>query len=126
MSSPLQFRGDLTCSIDVGDLAKGVAWYRDVLGFDVLYEMKEMSWAELQTEVPGVTVGLNGSAPGMEGGATLVFGVKDIEAAKQILVERKVELKGDIQTIPDMVKLLVFKDPFGNKLMFSQNLQAGT
>jgi predicted enzyme related to lactoylglutathione lyase len=125
MSSPLRFRGDLTCSIDVGDLAKGVAWYRDVLGFEVLYEMKEMSWAELKTEVPGVTIGLNGSSPGREGGATLVFGVQDLEAARQILVERKVELAGDIQTIPDMVKLLVFKDPFGNKLMLSQNLQAG-
>jgi len=125
MSSPLQFKGELTCSLNVGDLAKGVAWYRDVLGCEVLYEMKEMSWAEVKTEVPGVSIGLNGSAPGKDGGATLVFGVKDIEAAKQILVERKVELEGDIQTIPGMVKLLILKDPFGNKLMLSQSLQGG-
>jgi len=124
MSSPLQFKGDLTCSINVGDLAKGIAWYRDVLGFEVLYELEEMSWAELKTEVPGVTVGINGSAPGREGGATLVFGVRDMESAKQILLERKVKLEGDVQTIPGMVKLLVFRDPFGNKLMLSQNLQA--
>ena len=59
-------------------------------------------------------------AAGGPGGATLTFGVKDIEAAKAELVAKGVRLDGDINDIPGLVRLLTFYDPDDNALMFYQ------
>ncbi len=71
----------------------------------------------------GVDVGLSQieTVP-LGGGATIVFGVADIDVAKAQLDARGVRQDGDIQVIPDMVKLLTFYDPDGNAMMFSQSL----
>ena len=46
----------------------------------------------------------------------------DIDAAKARLDAHGVRQDGDIQTIPDLVKLLTFYDPDGNAMMLSQSL----
>lgn len=48
--------------------------------------MDDIGWCELATEVPGVNVGLSQvENPEGRGGATPVFGVKDIEGARNQL-----------------------------------------
>lgn len=56
------------------------------------------------------------------GGATLTFGVSDIDAAKAAFDAAGIRQDGAIMDIPGMVRLLTFYDPDGNALMFYQDL----
>lgn len=119
----ITYDGGLTCALSVRNLAAGVAWYRDVLGFEPLYVREDIAWGELSTGVAKVNVGLSQvEEPGGKGGATLTFGVTDIEAAKAALDAKGVRQDGPIRDIPGMVRLLTFYDPDDNALMFYQDL----
>ena len=114
---------ELTASMSVSDLDASIAWYERVLGFSLLFRADEIGWCELSTRVPGVTVGLSQSEKvTLGGGATNVWGVKDIDAAKAHLDAHGVKQDGDIQHVPEMVKLITFFDPDGNAMMFAQSL----
>lgn len=117
---------ELTASMGVTSLDTSIDWYQSVLGFNLLYRADEIGWCELSTHMTGVNVGLSENREVAQGGgATNVWGVTDIEAAKARLDAHGVRLDGDIQTIPDLVKLLTFYDPDGNAMMLSQSLQDG-
>ncbi|HTU10272.1 MAG TPA: VOC family protein [Allosphingosinicella sp.] len=119
----IDYDGGLTCALGVKNLEAGVAWYRDVLGFEPLYVRADIAWGELVTGVARVNVGLSQvEEPGGKGGATLTFGVTDLDAAKAALDAKGVRQDGDIQEIPGMVRLLTFYDPDDNALMFYQDL----
>ena len=124
MPSALGYDGGLTCSLGVKDLKTSLAWYKDVLGFRLLYHLEDLGWCELATEIKGVNLGLSQvERPEVKGGATLTFGVQDIDAARRLLEEKGVRFDGPTQTIQDMVKLATFYDPDGHKLMLYQDLQ---
>lgn len=119
----IHYDGGLTCSIGVSSLDRAIPWYQDVLGMTLLYRRDDIAWCELSTGVAGVNVGLSAReqvTPG--GGATLTFGVTDIDAAKAALDASGVRQDGPIMEISDMVRLLTFYDPDGNALMFYQDL----
>jgi catechol 2,3-dioxygenase-like lactoylglutathione lyase family enzyme len=117
------YDGGLTCSLGVSSLDTGIAWYRDVLGFNLLYRKDDIAWCELSSPVARVNVGLGvREEAGGKGGATLTFGVADIDAAKAELDRHGVRQDGPIQDIPGMVRLLTFFDPDDNALMFYQDL----
>lgn len=119
----LGYDGGLTCAINVTDLDAGIAWYRDVLGMNLLYRVDEIAWCEFESPVARVNVGLAQRESVVQGGgATLTFGVMDIEAAKAVLDSAGVRQDGPIQDIPGMVRLLTFYDPDGNALMLYQDL----
>src|SRR4028119_2044991 len=108
----IRFDGGLTCAMGVSDLDRSIDWYRDTLGFDLLYRLEGEAWCELGTAVERVNLGLSEvEEAGGKGGATLTFGVEDIEAAKAELDSRGVRQDGPVQEIPDMVRLLTFYDP---------------
>lgn len=120
----IRFDGGLTCALGVSDLDRSVAWYRETLGFDLLYRMKDEAWCELRTGVERVNLGLSQvEEAGGKGGATLTFGVEDIEAAKSDLDSRGVRQDGPIRDIPGLVRLLTFYDPDDNALMLYEDLQ---
>ncbi len=126
MASPLGYDSNITAALNVSDLDKGIAWYRDVLGFELLYKLDDMGWCEFKTETKGVNVGLStteGTKQG--GGATLTFGVKDVASARSQLEAKDVRFDGETQTIPGMVSLATFFDPDGNQLMLAQDLSEG-
>lgn len=123
MTGTLGYDGGLTCALAVRDVDKAIDWYRDVLGFELLYKVDEMGWCELKSPVARVNVGLSQvESPEVKGGATLTFGVVDIDASRRQLEKRDVRFDGETMTIPDMVKLATFYDPDGNKLMLYQSL----
>lgn len=114
---------ELTASMGVTSLDTSIEWYQSVLGFTLLYRADEIGWCELTTHMAGVNVGLSENREVAQGGgATNVWGVTDIDAAKARLDAHGVRQDGDIQTIPDLVKLLTFYDPDGNAMMLSQSL----
>ena len=123
MGSSLGYNGQLTCAMQCSDLDKAIGWYQDVLGFELLYKMDEMAWCELRSAVPGVNVGLSQvEQVETKGGATMTFGVNDIDAARKQLESNDVRFDGDTMTVPGMVSLATFFDPDGNKLMLFQDL----
>jgi len=124
MANALDYNGGLTCSIKCTDLKKSIQWYQDVLGFKLLYQMDEMGWCELASSVERVNVGLSQvEKTGGAGGATLTFGVKNIDAARKTLEGNKVRFDGPTLVIEGMVKLATFFDPDDNALMLFQDLQ---
>lgn len=126
MANDLGYKGDLTCAFSVSDMKASIAWYRDVLGFTLLYQLDEMGWCEMATPVANVSVGLSQvENPQVKGGPTLTFGTLDIEAARAQLEANSVRFDGPTYVIEGMVKLATFYDPDGNKLMLSQSLQQG-
>jgi len=117
----INYDGGLTCSFGVTDLGRSIDWYRDVLGFELLYRRDDIAWCELSTGVAKVNVGLSErQEAGGSGGSTLTFGVTDLEAAKAALDGNNVRQDGDIIEIDGLVRLLTFFDPDGNALMFYQ------
>jgi catechol 2,3-dioxygenase-like lactoylglutathione lyase family enzyme len=123
MTTNLGFDGGLTCAMQCSDLEKSIAWYRDILGFDLIYKIDDMGWCEMKSPIAGVAIGLSQvESPDVKGGATLTWGVKDIDAARSALESKDVRFDGETMTIPDMVRLATFYDPDGNKLMLYQDL----
>ncbi len=122
----LNFVNEVTASMGVTDIDRSIAWYERVLGCELLYRADEIGWCEMKTHMAGVNVGLSqNQAVPQGGGATNVWSVVDIDAAKEHLDAHGVRQDGDIQHVPDLVKLLTFYDPDGNAMMFAQSLQQG-
>ena len=120
---PLDYAPEVTASVGVTSLDASIAWYGRVLGFALLYRADEIGWCEMTTHLAGVTVGLSQNESVVKGGgATNVWGVEDILAAKAWLDEQGVRQDGGVQHIPGLVKLLTFYDPDGNAMMLSQSL----
>ncbi|MDZ7937552.1 MAG: VOC family protein [Rhodoferax sp.] len=118
---------ELSASMSVSNMDASIAWYQKVLGFNLLFRADDLGWCELSTGIPGVTVGLAQSeSVAQGGGATNVWGVKDIAQAKAQLDAHRVKQDGEIQIVPDMVKLITFYDPDGNAMMFAQSLAKGS
>ena len=123
MHDRLNYDGGLTCAMECADLDAAIRWYRDTLGFEVLYRVDELAWAELRSPVARVNLGLGQvEAPQTRGGATLTWGTHDIDGARAALEEAGVAFDGETQTIPDMVRLATFFDPDGNRHMLYQDL----
>ena len=126
MPRAITYDGTLTCPVECSDMGKSIDWYKDMLGFEVIYRLDDMGWCELESPIDNVTIGLGQvetPSPGA-GGVTLTFGVQDIDKARAELEAKGVRFDGPTQTIPEMVKLATFYDLDGNKLMFSQSLSA--
>ncbi|MEM7357209.1 MAG: VOC family protein, partial [Acidobacteriota bacterium] len=57
-SATLGYNGGLTCALQCSDLDASLAWYQEVLGFELLYKEGDLAWAELRTPVENVQLGL--------------------------------------------------------------------
>jgi predicted enzyme related to lactoylglutathione lyase len=122
----LDFTQEVTASMGVTSLDTSIEWYGQVLGFTLLYRADEIGWCEMSTHMAGVNIGLSENREVQQGGgATNVWSVTDIEAAKAHIDAHGVRQDGEIQTIPGLVRLLTFFDPDGNAMMFAQSLQEG-
>ena len=118
----LDFVQELTASMGVTDLDRSIDWYQNVLGCTLLYRVDEIGWCEMQTHMEGVRIGLSQNQSVVQGGgATNVWSVANILAAKAHLDNHGVRQDGDIQHIPGLVKLLTFFDPDGNAMMFAES-----
>jgi predicted enzyme related to lactoylglutathione lyase len=123
MPSPLRFVPGLTLSAQVSDLDRSMAWYRDVLGFEILYKVDEMGWGEVKTEVPGVNIGFaQVESPRVGAGPVPTFGVESVDDARAQLEAKGVRFDGETREYPGMVRLATFFDPDGNALMLYQSL----
>ena len=95
------YDGGLTCAVNVMDIQAAMRWYQEVLGFELLYYLEELGWAEMKSPVAGVNVGLSQveNMPPPGGNAVLTWGVKDIVQAKSALDRHGVRFDRDVRTI---------------------------
>ena len=124
VTRPFEYDGNLVCSVEVTDLDRSLDWYRDMLGFQLVYRLADYGWAEIETPVQGFRIGL-GQVEQMagQGAITPTFRVVDIEDARAHLEKNGVRFDGETNEVPGMVKLATFYDPDGNPWMLAQVLQ---
>ena len=116
--------GTLTCALEVQDLDASIDWYSRSLGFEIIYKLDEIGWCEMKTPILGVNIGLSQvEKPQVKGGATLTFGVKDVDILAKKFRFAQIRLESDPYIVADMVKLVSFYDPDGNKFMLAQTLK---
>lgn len=109
--------GVATVWLPVDDMARAVAFYRDVLGCEVT--QSDDSWSEV--DAGGLTIGLNGrdsESPRGSGGAVISFHPEgDIEDAVRELEGRGVPFSGGVSDHP-WGRVASFLDSEGNDLQF--------
>lgn len=116
----------ITIAMSVKDRHASAQWYESMLGFGLLYHADEAGWSELRTNTPGVVIGLGEHAKPVPGNCVPVFGIADLDSARQKLERAKVRFDGETDVVEGMVKTATFYDPDGNALMLAQDLTGET
>jgi catechol 2,3-dioxygenase-like lactoylglutathione lyase family enzyme len=116
-AADIKYRPELLIQLGVADLDRAIAFYTDVLGFELTERRDDLRFAHLDTNVPGLQIGLSAVAePRGTGGAVLNISVMDVAAARKTLEARGVSFPGETVVIPGKVALAAFADPDGNLL----------
>lgn len=116
----------INISFSVKDRHASAKWYESMLGFETIYHADEAGWSELQTKIVGVTIGLGEHTKPALGNCVPVFGIADLDAARQKLEQAKVKFDGETDVVEGMVKTATFYDPDGNALMLAEDLTGGS
>ncbi len=98
------------------DMDRAVAFYRDVLGLRLIRQ-DGPSWAEFDTGT--VRLALHGAVQGRPveaGGATAVFRVDDLDAARAALEIKGVEFVERGTEVEGFARFASFLDPDGNRV----------
>ncbi|MFK8081933.1 MAG: VOC family protein [Granulosicoccus sp.] len=122
--STIKIKKELTLALSVKDRSKASDWYQTHLGFKETVVIDEAGWTELDTHIPGVTIGLGDSEDVVPGNCVPVFGVDDIKVARSSLEAKDVKFDGETITMEGMVSIATFYDPDGNALMVAEDLSA--
>ena len=122
LTTPFAYDRQFVISVNVSNFEAAVEWYREALGFEVVYRLDEYGWGEVRTPWNGVTIGLSQTEELKHGGTVPTFGVKDIGAARAHLESLGTTFDGDTYEISGMVKLATFYDPDGNAWMLAEAL----
>jgi CreA protein len=115
----------ITIAMSVKDRHASAAWYEKMLGFETIYHADEAGWSEIQTRTAGVTIGLGEHTKPQPGNCVPVFGIADLDRARQALEQAHVKFDGETDVVEGMVKTATFYDPDGNALMLAEDLTGG-
>ncbi len=118
MDSNLAGRGLMQVGLTSRDLERSKAFYRDVLGLPLLFEVSGMLFFQL--EGLRLMVGLSEKPDQAIGGSILYFNAPDIDALGPVLEAKGVAFHGPAHTLQSTathdLKLRSFEDPDGNAL----------
>lgn len=123
--SLISLEDTITIALSVKDRHASAKWYESMLGFRTIYHADEAGWSELQTKTVGVTIGLGEHTKPAPGNSVPVFGIADLDSARQKLEQARVRFDGETDVVEGMVKTATFYDLDGNALMLSQDLTGG-
>jgi len=115
----------ITLAMSVTDRHASADWYQNMLGFELLYHADDAGWSEIRTNTPGVVIGFGEHTKSAPGNCVPVFGIADLDAARQQLEQAEVTFDGETDIVEGMVKTATFYDPDGNALMLAQDLTGG-
>jgi catechol 2,3-dioxygenase-like lactoylglutathione lyase family enzyme len=111
-------------SLYVKDWERAKKFYREILGWPVVWESDEAGWEEYGYE-DSAHVSINRwdglePMPPARGGTTLVLSVADAHRIAEELRAKGVKYE-DVITIPGVVTLGHFYDPDGNRIQFAED-----
>lgn len=111
----------------VADLTRATAFYRNVLGLELLFEVPRMAFFELD----GLRLMLARPEDGPErSGSILYFSVEDLDATHAALQDRGVTFEQGPTLIADMgdheLWMAFFRDTEGNQLALMAEVPSGT
>jgi len=113
----LGYRPDVVVQIGVARLDQAIGFYTKVLGFTVTERRDDLKFAHVQSNLPGLEIGVNEVAAPKGSGSTVInIGVQHVGRARATLEARGVVFRGATQVIPGKVALATFSDPDGNVL----------
>lgn len=115
----------INIALSVRDRHVSAAWYSEILGFETMFHIDEAGWSEIQTNTDGVTIGLGEHTEPVPGNCVPVFGIADLESARQKMEQSNVKFDGPTDVVEGMVKTATFYDPDGNALMLAEDLSGG-
>lgn len=112
-------QGLRTVTYHVADLERAKNWYSSVIGFTPYFD--EPFYAGFN--VGGFELGLMPDEPGVIRGnnAVAFWGVEDIKAAQQKLLELGAEKISEIVNVGEEIFVATVKDPFGNVFGIIEN-----
>jgi predicted enzyme related to lactoylglutathione lyase len=123
--SLISVQDTITIAMSVSDRHASAKWYQDMLGFALIYHADEAGWSEIATNTQGVTIGFGEHTDPAPGNCVPVFGIGDLDEARQKLEQAGVKFDGDTDVVEGMVKTATFYDPDGNALMLAEDLASG-
>jgi len=107
---------------NVSNLERTLAFYTEKLGFKVLFYDTSDKQAMVATYTKDCFIGFAEAQVIVLSSTCVTFEVEDIERAVRSLQQKGVEFKEGILAVPNMVKLAVFSDPDGYKMMLSESI----
>ena len=117
MSPTLAGRKLVQAALTITDMPRAIAFYRDVLGFPLLFETNGMAF--FQAGELRLMVGSNSPDPPARG-TVLYFDAPDIDVLAPALEAKGVVFIGPIEVLQRTetheLKLRIFRDPDGNPL----------
>ena len=117
MSPTLAGRKLIQAAFTVTDLARSVAFYRDVLGFPLMFETNGMAF--FQAGEMRLMIGTNSPDPPARG-TVLYFDAPDIDELSPALEAKGVQFIGPVEVVQRAdtheLKLRILRDPDGNPL----------
>ncbi|MEO7994352.1 MAG: VOC family protein [bacterium] len=120
--SDFQLNKTMTIDVGVSDLAKSKAWYCDIMGCAVIFEVAEYGYIFLSTPNPDITIGMGQvEEVKVAGGVTPTWNCQNIEAGKTLWEGKGVRFDGPVRDL-GMVKLVTFYDPDGYPWMLAENV----
>lgn len=104
---------------DVHDMARAVAWYRDLFGFEIIFAGGGCH-TEFALPISGARLALSLCEPGkqIEKAARLFLPVSDALAAADCLKAKGIA--ASIEQVEDVVRIVWIEDPDGNPIALEQ------
>ncbi len=117
---PIVYRPGLLVQIGVANLDRAIAFYTGTLQFTLTERRDDLKFAHIDTNVPGLQIGLNEvAAPKGSGSVVMNISVRDVASTRRQLEGRGLKFRGETVIIPGKVALAEFADPDGNILRFA-------
>lgn len=102
--------------ISVKDFKRSRDFFCKTLGLKIFDEQADFGWMELSGPDASMVLGVGQSDENMPAGvnAVVTFVVDDYEQTKKDLAKKGIKFFGEIDGIPQVPKMICFKDPDGN------------
>ena len=116
------YKPGITIWYNVTSIERTLEFYTKKLDFQLQFHDTESGMAMISTNTNDCTLGFSEGEAGHPSTSSTVFDVHNIELAVEAFSGKGIMFIGEIETIPNLVKLATFVDPDGHNLMLAESL----
>lgn len=114
------FKPGVGIHYNVSNLERTLAFYTEKLGFKEVFHDADNRQSMLTTNTKDCLIGFAEIQSIVPSSTCITFEVENIQQAVEALQQKGIDFKNGIFEVPGMIKLAVFFDPDGYKLMLSE------